>query len=83
MQEPLWTPSAERIAAAQLTAFARGIEADHGVRVGDYATLHAWSVERPEAFWSAVWRFADVVGDGPGPVLGAGAGRRPGAEWFP
>jgi acetoacetyl-CoA synthetase len=81
--EPLWTPSADRIAAAQLTTFAQAIQADHGVRVGDYAALHAWSVERPEAFWPAVWRFADVLGDGPGPALGAGAGRMPGAEWFP
>ncbi|HXD21729.1 MAG TPA: acetoacetate--CoA ligase, partial [Gemmatimonadaceae bacterium] len=28
-----------------------------------YAAWHAWSCTRPAEFWSAVWRFAGVIGD--------------------
>jgi acetoacetyl-CoA synthetase len=62
----------------------RRVEAsEHGVRVPDYAALHRWSVEQPERFWPLVWSFCEVVGDGPGPALGANAGAMPGTRWFP
>jgi acetoacetyl-CoA synthetase len=83
VDEPLWQPSAARIEAAQITAFARRIEAEHGVPARDYPALHAFSVERPEAFWAAVWRFAGVLGEGPGPVLAKGPCAMPGTRWFP
>ena len=49
MTEPLWRPSAARIAAANLTRFCR--------RVGqkDMASLYRWSIAEPEAFWRAMW----------------------------
>ncbi len=82
MTSPLWTPSPERAAATRLHAFARTV--GHS---GDYATLHRWSIERPEEFWSAVWRFCGVVGDSGGPVaVGLDQMRPPQAEgprWFP
>ncbi len=61
----------------------RRVEAEHGARVPDYAALHRWSVGHPEQFWPLVWSFCEVVGDGPGPALGANAGAMPGARWFP
>jgi acetoacetyl-CoA synthetase len=82
MDEPLWKPSPARVEAAALTAFSRRIQAEHGVPAGDYGALHRFSVERPEAFWAAVWSFTGVVGDGPGPVL-AGPRAMPGTRWFP
>ena len=83
MSAPLWQPTSERIERAQLTAFARRAEAEHGIALPDYGALHHWSVEEPAAFWSAVWSFAEVVGDGPGRPLGEGPLRMPGTEWFP
>jgi acetoacetyl-CoA synthetase len=81
LEAPYWIPSAERVAAAQLTkfhAFARG----RGAPGGDYAALWQWSVDDPTAFWSAVFDFAGVVAErGPGPVLRNGD-RMPGATWF-
>jgi acetoacetyl-CoA synthetase len=83
MTEPLWTPDAERIARARLTAFARGVDAAAGTRLaGDYHALHRWSVSSPEAFWRSVWDFAGVVGDAGDAVLVDGE-RFPGARWFP
>jgi len=58
MTQPLWTPSPEAVARANLTRFA----ARH--RPGaDYAALWRWSVDRPEEFWPAVWSFGGVVAD--------------------
>ncbi len=34
---------------------------NEGAPVRDYPTLHAWSVDRREDFWAAVWRFCGVV----------------------
>lgn len=79
---PLWTPSAERVAASNMTAFMAHLTARHGVRFADYAALHAWSVEHLEAFWDAVWDFCGVVGEKGGRIL-ADADKMPGAAFFP
>jgi acetoacetyl-CoA synthetase len=80
--KPLWTPSAERIAAANITRFAREAEARWGVALPDYAALHAWSVAAPEQFWTSVWEFGAVIGERGEKVLVDGD-RMPGATWFP
>ncbi|THF60846.1 acetoacetate--CoA ligase [Pseudothauera rhizosphaerae] len=80
--QPLWQPSAERIAAAGITDFARRAEARWGVTLPDYEALHAWSVNRPEEFWTSVWEYGDVVGERGATVLVDGD-RMPGARWFP
>ncbi len=80
--KPLWQPSAERIAAANITAFTRRAEARWSRQFPDYAALHAWSVEHPEHFWTSVWEFGGVVGERGERVLVDG-GRMPGARWFP
>ncbi|MBP9130713.1 MAG: acetoacetate--CoA ligase [Steroidobacteraceae bacterium] len=78
---PHWTPSAARVAAAQLTGF-HAFARDHGAPAGDYPALWQWSVDEPAAFWSAVFDFAGVIADrGTGPVLRDGE-RMPDATWF-
>ena len=79
---PLWTPSRERIAAANVTAFARRVEARHRVGLPDYAALWRWSVDHPEAFWRELWDDAGVIGT-PGPRTLVDGDRMPGARWFP
>ena len=72
----LWTPSADRIERAAITAFAR----TQGLS-GDYDELWRWSVDDIERFWASVWDYFEVDGE-----LRAGARTRvemPGAEWFP
>ncbi|MGD0483982.1 MAG: acetyl-coenzyme A synthetase N-terminal domain-containing protein, partial [Gemmatimonadales bacterium] len=53
---PLWTPSAERLARANLTRFVARYRPG-----ASYDELWRWSVEEPETFWPAVWEFCGVV----------------------
>jgi acetoacetyl-CoA synthetase len=83
MTAPLWQPSAQRIERAQLTAFSQRAAASSGRRFDGYPDLHRWSVEQPEAFWSDLWSFCQVIGDGPGERVLLEPDRMPGARWFP
>lgn len=74
--EVLWSP--DPAATPRIAAFATSV----GVDPHDYDALWRWSVEEPDAFWQAVWRFFDVPGDGsPTPALADAS--MPGAVWFP
>ncbi|HEY5218389.1 MAG TPA: acetoacetate--CoA ligase, partial [Gemmatimonadaceae bacterium] len=57
---PLWSPSPASVAQANLTRFMEFVRAE-GAPVSDYPSLYAWSVDRREEFWSAVWRFCGVI----------------------
>ena len=66
---PIWSPSAEAVARAQLTRFRLDLQA-RGVidaSVTDAHALQRWSVTHPAAFWAEVWRAAAIMADGPGP----------------
>ncbi|MFN3884944.1 MAG: acetoacetate--CoA ligase [Rhodocyclaceae bacterium] len=76
---PSWQPSAQRIAASQLTAFAQRVCRFAGT---DYRALHRWSIEHPADFWSAVWDFAEVRGEKGQRILVDGE-RMLAARWFP
>jgi acetoacetyl-CoA synthetase len=78
---PHWIPSAERIAAAQITRF-HTFARTRGAPEDDYSALWQWSVDEPAAFWDAVFDFTGVIADkGSGSVLLDGE-RMPGATWF-
>ena len=80
---PLWTPPAARVADAHLTRFIGRIRARRGLPLEGYASLHRWSLERPDAFWFELAHYAGVIADwADGPVLRHGD-RMPGAQWFP
>ena len=46
MTEPLWQPSPEQVANANVTRFARMLESRHGVSLPDYEALHRFSLDR-------------------------------------
>src|SRR6185436_10677837 len=79
---PLWTPAAERVAAANITAFATSVEQQWGVAAPDYQSLYNFSLTRPEAFWKSFWTFANVRGT-MGERVVADFDRMPGARFFP
>ena len=62
-QQPLWTPSPERVARSNLTRFRQRLAARRDLRLADYASLHRWSLERPDMFWFEMAHFADVRAD--------------------
>jgi acetoacetyl-CoA synthetase len=80
--QPIWRPSAERIAAANITAFQRRMAERWGAEFGSYADLHRWSVEHPEQFWPGIWEAGGVIGTAGSVVVEEGE-RMPGARWFP
>jgi acetoacetyl-CoA synthetase len=79
---PHWTPTPEACAAANITAF-HALARQRGAPAGEYAVLWQWSVDYPEAFWTAVLDFSGVIAErSDGPVLLDGR-QMPGARWFP
>ena len=80
---PLWQPSAERKAQANLTRFIQEVNGRWKADCSDHASLFEWSIREPEKFWQSVWSFAGVIGDmGAGPYL-VEPEKMPGARWFP
>src|SRR4051794_19908823 len=73
---PIWTPSADRVRAANLTEFGRVVGRD------GYEALHRWSVEDPGAFWAAAWEQCGVVGER-GPTTFVPGSSLPEARFFP
>lgn len=76
----LWEPNEAFISQANLTRFAEQV----GFPLLPYERLHRWSIAYPEKFWSAVWDFADVIGEKGEEII-----KRPtngdmlGTRWFP
>ena len=82
VQSPLWTPSPERVAQANMTAFRAAVEAEWGVELADHAALYRWSVDEPEKFWPSVWRFGGIIASRGWDEVLTGGERMPGARWF-
>ncbi len=79
---PLWTPGEARIRDSLMRKFMDLAEAETGKAFPDYESLHRWSVDERETFWSMVWDFCGVVGEKGERVL-ADRDRMPGATFFP
>ena len=60
---PLWAPSAERIAQSPMTQFIEWCADRYAASFPDYDAFHRWSVGEREAFWSAVWTCCGVIGE--------------------
>ncbi|AHH21619.1 putative acetoacetate-CoA ligase [Nocardia nova SH22a] len=80
MAQPQWEPSAQDVAAARITDFARFAGARAGREFGDYQELWQWSVDDLAGFWGAVWEYFEL-GEVPETVLSDTD--MPGAQWFP
>ncbi len=84
MPQPMWTPSDERKAGANLAAFsAHLVKAGHKGPFESYKHVHKFSVEHPDKFWGAMWDFAEVKASRRGTHILTDAGKMPGAEFFP
>jgi acetoacetyl-CoA synthetase len=83
MNDPLWVPSDQRVAAANVTAFRRAVAARWSVVVPDTAALYGWSVAEPERFWLTLWDEARVIAETRGDVAIENPDRMPGARFFP
>jgi acetoacetyl-CoA synthetase len=78
----LWQPTPERVARANLTAFATRISGRYRVDVHDYSALYAWSIDHRDRFWRELWDEAAIIGE-PGERTLVEGERMRDARWFP
>ena len=83
MSEPLWQPSRDRVANANLNRFIDAVADEWGFQAADFEALHLWSVDEKEKFWQSVWSFTGVIAETMGSVVLADGAAMPGAKWFP
>ncbi len=81
-EQPLWSPSSERIGSAHITAFTQLLRDKYQQQFPDYWSLWRWSIANKETFWREAWHFCGVVGEQGERVLVDGH-LMPGAQWFP
>ncbi len=77
--QPLWTPDEKRRRNSNLTAFIETLGQDFG----SYADIHRWSVDHPEAFWTALWDFCAVKAETRGERVLVDGGDMEQARFFP
>jgi acetoacetyl-CoA synthetase len=80
MTEPIWRPSAERVAASHLQRFLSLHR--QKLETEDYAGLHHWSVSDPEAFWAGLWDYFEIRSSAPYTSVVDDIHAMPGATWF-
>jgi acetoacetyl-CoA synthetase len=83
MNEPSWSPDAARRATTRLAAFMRELDPALAPDAAGYEALWQWSIDDPDAFWRAVWKFTDVIGDPGRRVLERSTQGMRFAKWFP
>lgn len=79
---PLWQPSADTIADAQMTDFLQQVNTLQGQTLANYHDLYQWSVQNSECFWSMIWDYFQVIGD-KGDNIVVDKEKLPQATWFP
>jgi acetoacetyl-CoA synthetase len=65
MTRALWSPSRALVRSTNLTRFRHFARERFGgpADVDSYYELHRWSLASRGAFWTAIWQFANVIGD--------------------
>lgn len=83
MNQPLWSPSQDRITSTYLHDFMKKAQHLSGKSFENYDDLWRWSVEEKEVFWNMVWDYCGVIGDKGENVFDDNNGRMLGARFFP
>ncbi len=82
MSTPLWTPSAERMAGANMTRFIEVINQRFGQQIQTYSELHQWSIQHLADFWDAVFAFTEIKTSTAYSSVIDDPAKMPGAQWF-
>ena len=80
-KEPLWRPSPQRIAEAQMTAYRAWLKQHKGLHFDHYEALWQWSTEEFEAFWESIWEYGEVISHRPYQRV-VNQQEMPGVSWF-
>ncbi len=82
MKTPLWRPSADRIANANLTRMMEQLKKQNKADCRSYDELWQWSVDNRADFWETIWQETGIIASrGHDKVLVDGD-QMPGARWF-
>ena len=82
IEDPLWIPTAEIIARANLTHYMRWLETNRGLRFKTYPELWQWSVDHIDDFWESLFPYFNLVYSHPWSQV-LPERMMPGARWFP
>ncbi|MBI2584858.1 MAG: acetoacetate--CoA ligase [Rhodospirillales bacterium] len=82
-RQPLWTPSPERVRAANITRFKDQVAKAWRVDLPDTDALYEFSIAEREKFWQSVRDFASVKAATWGSRVLVDGDKMPGAKWFP
>ena len=83
MSAPMWIPSEQAVAQANITSFMQRVEQEWGIAVPDYDSLYRWSIDNPDQFWLSLWDFCSVIGERGDGVIINNRGEMFGARFFP
>ncbi len=81
-ERPIWSPPEKMVEQSNLKAFMNELQSTRNLSFEVYDSLWEWSVQNPEEFWEAIWKFADIRSNTPYDCV-LRARSMPGAEWFP
>ncbi len=82
MSEPLWTPSAERVAKTVMTRYLKYLADEHDKQFDDNSDLWQWSVDHRAKFWETIWDFGQVRASKEADQTVVDGDKMPGARWF-
>ena len=83
MNAPLWSPSEDKIEAANITAFRKFLGERYTIDLPDYSSLWQFSIDRMEDFWTGFWDFAGIRAETRGERVLVNGDKMPGATFFP
>ena len=81
-ETPLWTPSKQRMADANITRFMTFLS-ERQVTVSTFDELHRFSIEHNAQFWELYWEFAGIKAATRGERAMENPGKMPGTRYFP
>jgi acetoacetyl-CoA synthetase len=80
-KRPLWSPTEERIAAANMTKFIELVKNVTGKEFRHYDDVYDWSIHDLAGFWELIWKISGVVHSAPYETVLTNPAM-PGAKWF-
>lgn len=80
--QPLWRPSEERLADANLTRYIDFVNRKFALQVTKYDQLYQWSINQREDFWASIWEFGDIMASRPYRSVLEDSPTMIGARWF-
>ena len=78
----VWEPPQALRSASQMALFMRRVAQESGREFAGYTDLWQWSIDDRAGFWSALWRFTDVVAGRTCDSVLQNGDAMPGARWF-